>query len=306
MRRLAIPVALLLMIPGTALASDIDGLLDRGKSAAYTAEQVITCSTPDGIKDAVVRIAQNGSDLRLTSNAADGLEVSVAPGDWTMSREGDVVDSTEVGSSEQEAEPKYLLDDGQAAVFLGRKATIYEMRDGDLLRAQLIFDDMTGAMMRAVTYTDEGEVYCERRFISFDPTPPDLSDNLAQEEQDHLDATEVETSLPEELAGFSLLDLYSDPQGFVFGYYSDGFFSFAVFETPSLVVLNDSTRVNLDTGSYERAFTPGMVTFAWETGVGAMALIGDPPPDMHEEILAELPPSVQRGWFERLWTSLFG
>lgn len=305
MRRLAIPVVLVLMIPGTALASDIDGLLDRGKAAAYSAEQVITCSTPDGVKDAVVHIAQNGNELRLTSNAADGLEVSVEPGDWTMSREGAVVDSTEVETSDQAADPKYLLDEGQAAVFLGRKATIYEMSDGDLLRAQLIFDDMTGAMMRAVTYTDEGEVYCERRFISFDPTPPDLPEDLAGE-PDHLDATEVETSLPDDLAGFSLLDLYSDPQGFVFGYYSDGFFSFAVFETPTLVVLDDSTRMSLDTGSYERAFTPGMVTFAWETSVGAMALIGDPPPDMHEEILGELPPSVQRGWFERLWASLFG
>ena len=305
MKRLAFAVALLLMIPGTALASDIEGLLDRGKGAAYSAEQVITCSTPDGVKDAVVRIAQNGSDLRLTSNAADGVEVAVTPGDWTMSKEGDVVDSTEVDSSEMSAEDRYQVDEGQAAVFLGRRATIYEMRDGDLLRAQLIFDDLTGAMMRAVTYTDEGQVYCERRFISFDPTPPDLPQSVSVDKQ-HLDATEVDTSLPEELEGFSRLDLYSDPQGFVFGYYSDGFFSFAVFETPSLVALDEATQVSYETGSYGRAFTPGMVTYAWETTLGAMALIGDLPPDMHEDVLAELPPSVQRGWFERLWRSLFG
>ena len=37
------------------------------------------------------------------------------------------------------------------------------------LRGELIVDGATGALLSVVTYNGDGEVYCERRFIEFDP-----------------------------------------------------------------------------------------------------------------------------------------
>jgi hypothetical protein len=37
-----------------------------------------------------------------------------------------------------------------------------------------------------------------------------------------------------------------------------------------------------------------------------MALVGDLPPDMHEDVLAGLPTPTDPGLLQRLWRSLFG
>ncbi len=305
MRRLITLVLVLVLLPGVAYASDLDQLLQRGHDAAYSAEQIITCSTPEGVSDAVVRISQSGGDLRMSAQVSSDVEVTSGYGGWALSRAGSVISSTELVTSGEALTPRYVVDDGTAAAFLGRRATLYEMRDGDLLRAQLIFDNSTGALMRAVTYTGDGSVYCERRFISFNPARP-LIPTSPINDADHPAQTESVGEMPDELAGFHRLDLYADEQGFVFGYYSDGFFSFAVFETPSLVVLPDATDALMGEHMYGRSFTPGLVTYAWETAGGAMALVGDLPPDMHQQVLEGLPAPVQRGWWGRLWRSLFG
>lgn len=303
MKLLITVVLALLMVPATALATDLDELLAEGRDANYSAEQIITCSTPEGVKDSVVRIRQSGGDLYAAASVPSDVEVTSGYGGWTLSRAGSVVTSTSLDGSGIEAEPRYVLDEGTPAAFLGRRVTLFEMRDGDLLRARLIFDDQLGALMKAVTYSDDGSVYCERRFIAFDPSPPLFS--IVRHADRVVTDDEVDSGLPEELAGFHRLDEYAE-DGLTFAYYSDGFFSFAVFETDVVVELDQGTRVEIDDGDYRRAFSPGQVTFVWETRSGGMALIGDLPPDLHEEVLAELPPPGRAGWWGRLWRGLFG
>lgn len=303
MKRLTLVVVAVLMMPATALASDLEDLLAKGQEADYSAEQIITCSTPEGVKDSVVRIRQSGGDVHAAASVPSDVEVTSGSGGWTLSQAGSVITSTSLDASGIEAEPRYELDEGTPAAFLGRRVTLYEMRDGDLLRARLIFDSQIGALMKAVTYSADGSVYCERRFITFDPTPPLLS--FVKHADVLIDEQEVDTDLPEEIAGFHRLDEYGE-DGLTFAYYSDGFFSFAVFETDVVVELDEAARVTLDDGDYRRAFAPGQVTFVWETKSGGMALIGDLPPDLHTEVLAELPPPGRAGWWGRLWRGLFG
>ena len=51
MRRVVALTAALVLLPASAaFAADLDELLDESRDAAYTAEQVITCSTPDGAR----------------------------------------------------------------------------------------------------------------------------------------------------------------------------------------------------------------------------------------------------------------
>jgi hypothetical protein len=305
MRLVTAVVLAVLMIPAAALATDLEDRLAEGRDATYSAEQIITCSTPEGVKDSVVRIRQSGGDMYAAASVPSDVEVTSGYGGWTLSQAGSVVTSTALDGSGIEAEPRYDLDAGTPAAFLGRRVTLYEMRDGDLLRARLIFDNQVGALMKAVTYSDDGDVYCERRFITFDPSPPPLSVVRRADAEVFIDEQEVDSGLPEEIAGFFRLDEYAE-DGLTFAYYSDGFFSFAVFETDVVVDLDHGARVTIDEDEYRRAFSPGQVTFVWETPSGGMALIGDLPPDMHEGILDELPQPGRAGWWGRLWRGLFG
>jgi hypothetical protein len=287
------------------LGADLDELLDDSREASYSAEQVITCSTPDGVRDAVIELSQSRGELHVGAPVAPDVEVASGSGGWTLVREGSVVSSANVQGTGDVPEPRYSVDDGADTEYLGREATRYEMAGDGVVRAELVFDVEIGALLRVVTFNGDGSIYCERRFVTFDPEAPPPDD---EDSADVIESAEggAESDLPETLAGFERLDVYRDDEGFVFAYYSDGFFSFAVFQIPSVVIIDTGSPVTLADRIYTRSFSPGQVTYAWETRRGGMAMVGDLPPDMHEAVLAGLPAPEDPGLFRRLWRSLFG
>ena len=302
MRKTLALVAVFTLVPATAaVGADLEELLDKSRDASYSAEQVISCVTPDGVRDAVVALEQTGGELRVSGE----VDVSSGSGGWALVREGSVVDSASVAAGHSDADPAYRVDDGSAHPFLNRPADLYQLYAGDVLRGELIVDVETGALLSVVTYNRDGDVYCERRFIEFDPAPPEESPSTLAA-ADALQPSEATASLPEQLGEFERLDIYEDDEGFVFAYYSDGFFSFAVFLTPSVVELTDPGALTLEGSVYARSFSPGQVTYSWETSTGGMALVGDLPPDMHPEVLAGLAPPAAPGILQRIWRSLFG
>jgi hypothetical protein len=297
--------ALVLIPASTALGADLDELLDESREASYRAEQVITCSTPDGVRNAVIELSQASGELHVGAAVAPEVEVASGFGGWSLVREGDVVSSANVDEAGEAPDPNYELDDGTPSEYLGREATMYRMTGDGVVRAELVFDVEAGTLLRVVTFNADGSVYCERRFVTFDPgrqQPP-----ASEPTTDSAPAEAgIESSLPQTLAGFERLDVYRDDEGFVFAYYSDGFFSFAVFQTPAVVAAGDGSPVTIADGVYVRSFGAGQVTFAWETRSGGMALVGDLPPDMHEAVLSGLPAPEDPGLFRRLWRNLFG
>jgi hypothetical protein len=304
-RALALGLALALFPASIALATDLDEMLEESRDASYRAEQVITCSTPDGVRNAVVELSQAKGELHIGAPVAPDVEVASGFGGWSLVRDGDVVSSANVDEGGDPPEPVYALDDGTATQYLGREATMYRMTADGVVRAELVVDVDAGALLRVVTFNGDGSVFCERRFVTFDPEAP------ATPRADSGPAAEapqagVETDLPETLGGFQRLDVYRDQEGILFAYYSDGFFSFAVFQTPALVTLAGGTKVTVGQGAYSRSFGPGQVAYAWESGRGAMALVGDLPPDMHQEVLQGLPAPQDPGLWRRLWRNLFG
>jgi len=306
MRRLTAVVVFLTLVPATAVvAADLDDLLERGQEASYSAEQIISCDTPDGERDALVRIDQQGGELRVSSSVTDDIEVTAGAGGWALTRGDGVVAEANVDRGEAEANPLYTVEDEGAVEYLGRAAMAYLLiRDGEP-RAELVIDDETGAIVEVVTLTIDDEVYCERRFVSLDPAAPEIAEKGPDAEK--TPPTLVETSsLPEVVSGFELLDQYEDEDGVRFAYYSDGFFSFALFETPNAVLLPEAVEVEFESGSYRRAFTAGQVTYVWETRNSGMALVGDLPPDLHESVLSEMPRPEDPGLFRRWWRALFG
>lgn len=306
MRRLVALVVVLTLVPATsALASDLDELLSQGKEASYSAEQIISCSTPDGDRDALVRVDLVDGELRVTSSVGDEVEVVSGAGGWAL-RKGDAqIAQSSIDGGGTPDEPIYTVEEEGAVEYLGRAAMAYLLIRGGEPRAELVIDDETGAVVEAVTLTLDGEVYCERRFVSLDTETPVIEG--PDSESITARATVVGTSrLPEKVIGFELLDQYEDDDGIRFAFYSDGFFSFAVFETPTAVELPESSLVEFEPGEYQRVFTAGQVTYVWETIDTGMALVGDLPPDMHEAVLAEMPHPEDPGLLRRWWRALFG
>jgi hypothetical protein len=302
MRKVIILVAVFTLLPATtASAAELQEILERSQEASYSAEQVISCSTPDGVRDAVVSLEQAAGELRVSGE----VEVSSGSGGWALVREGSVINSASVEAGISDADPTYRVDNGSAHPFLNRKAGLYRLYAGDVLRGELIVDGATGALLSVVTYNSDGNVYCDRRFIEFDPTPPELS-AATLTTGETLEPSDVTSALPESLGDFERLDIYEDGDEFTFAYYSDGFFSFALFQTRTVVELTDPGALTLEGSVYARTFSPGQVTFSWETRDGGMALVGDLPPDMHAEVLEGLPQPFAPGILQRIWRSLFG
>ncbi len=307
MKRLVALVTVLLLLPaGTAGATDLTELLDESGEASYTAEQVISCATPDGDREAVIDLSQSRGEMHIGASADPDVEVASGDGGWTLVRGGSVVSSVNVQATTSAAGTRYTVDDGSPTEYLGRDAVMYQMSDGETLRAELVLDTEIGALLRVATFTEDGAVYCEKRFISFEPGAPEPQPEDATIDAGAASESVAQSDLPETRGGFERLDVYGDEAGFVFGYYSDGFFSFAVFETPAPVMLGEGTVVTFANRPYARTFSPGQVTYAWETTGGGMALVGDLPPDMHESVLTELPAPTDPGLFRRVWRSLFG
>ena len=306
MRRLAVFVLIFTVVPASAAwAVELDELLERSSEASYSAEPVITCATPDGPRDAIVWLAQSSGEIHIGSKSASDVEIAAGYGGWTLSDGEGVVTSAAVDATEESARPAYVVEGPKPVLFLDRPAMSHQLfRDG-VLRAELIFDNRTSAMVGATTFTANGDTYCERRFVSFDATDPGYEGETTSEVEELVPSV-IETALPESAAGFDRLDLYEDDYGVRFGYYSDGFFSFAVFETATTVELPGAATVEFFESTYSRSFTAGQVTYAWETADGGMALVGDLPPDLHEAVLEALPDSERPSIFRRIWRTLFG
>jgi hypothetical protein len=144
MRRLVALVAALVVIPATAtVGAELDELLERGQDASYSAEQIISCSTPDGVREALVKIEQVGGELQLTSNATDDVEVTAGAGGWTITSDGGLVAQASVDGGASPGDDLYVVEEEGAIEYLGRMAMAYLLiRDGEP-RAELTIDEET-------------------------------------------------------------------------------------------------------------------------------------------------------------------
>ncbi|NIT65353.1 MAG: hypothetical protein GWM93_01485 [Gemmatimonadetes bacterium] len=117
------------------------------------------------------------------------------------------------------------------------------------------------------------------------------------------------SSLPPEAAGYVRADTYAGPDETVQAFFTDGLFSFSLFEVDADARLDrfeDAPTIEMAGSTYKRLVTPTDVWVSWESGDVAYVLIGDLPPDHLAEVLAELPVPKSKGLLSRLWSGLFG
>lgn len=304
-----IPVVLMAALVGTSpLFADVGEYLERSSEAEFSGEQIVSCETPDGDRSSIFNFAQTDGTVVAWDGGEDSSMVGVAPG-RTVTVTGDAVETAVVEGSALVDADEYTTEEGPTSTYLGREVTEVSLLKDGTERVRLTIDSETSAVLRTITYTADGETYCDRRLLSFEEDLDDVPQLALDEAPEPSSPTdEAPEELAETIDGFVLVDTYELEEG-TLSYYSDGFFSAGVALTDRPVSVGDGDEVvefELEDGTYERVYAAGSVTVTWEADSDNVVLMGDLPPDLVESFLAELPASRQSGFFDRIWSRLFG
>lgn len=294
-----------------ALATDLAEYLDRAAASEYSGEVFVVCDTPDGTVAQFVEVTRSAGVLWV--RASDNESVSTNGELYQRAADG-TVHSTRIDSSAGwKMSSKYTALEAGHARELERPAQVVTVMEGDVERVTLHFDDATGALLRSEVRNRDRSLYCSSSFVSFSEDPRAIDESVRQgtpETVNVVDFSEIdEEVLPARAGEFDRVDVYEGPEGSMVAYYSDGVFSFTVIASRRSVTipeLDDAPLVEIDGNQYQRLFQPGQVVYAWESGIGGYALLGDLPIDLQEAVLRDLPRPGRPGFFVRLWRSWFG
>jgi negative regulator of sigma E activity len=213
------------------------------------------------------------------------------------------------GWSVPDLRDRYRADDITDMRRLGRPARSVTVYEGDLVRARIIFDLETWAPLATEIYDGDGELFRFATFTEFDANPRLVFDAMQQDGYDYDVVTMADDStLPQEAGGYARVDAYRGPDEIAHAFFSDGLFSFSVFQVSpqrSMARFADAESMTVADASYLVIVNPTEVWVTWEHGDQAYVLVGDLPPDHLDAVLTDLPLPKGMGFFERL-LSLFG
>jgi hypothetical protein len=275
-----------------ASAGELEDHLEERARLSLRGEQLISCSTEDGVDTALLQVAMaDGSTLSWVA-AEDERATSVpvaVPGLWELADryQATLVDETE---------------------YLGVPADLFVISEGDIKRVELLFDQATSVMVSLTTFQPDGTEICQARMLSWDL---DRSVALTAAEEpsgsELLPLTNFNT-IAAQIAGFDLT-ASGQTESYLVGRYADGIFSFTltVFDDiVELTELNDPQIRDIGRNQYlvdVQSF--GRTLHHWTVGNDTYLLVGDLPSDLSEEVLDELPAPRTLGFWERI-RSIFG
>jgi hypothetical protein len=307
MRRvLAITVVSLLAVPTVALADDLDGMMDDAAVADFEATGIVMCSWGDDSVAASYEVTRSDGMTMVHGPEGDlmlsgAFSAARSDGGWLALEVG--------GWTERTASDRYTISQPRSVVRLGRPATETDVLEGSAVRVRLVLDDETSVPLLTEVFGADGEPYRMAALIEFVPSvavPLDMPDDMP--EHDMLMPTDPSVWLPPEAAGYHRSDTY-EMKGTSQAFYSDGLFSFSVFETrrgPMPPSFSRASAFRADGGIYRRIVTPSVVWVHWDAPDRSYVLVGDLPPDHLAAVLAELPAPGNRTVLIRLWRRLFG
>jgi hypothetical protein len=286
-----------------ALADDeLDRYLAEAAAADYSGTAVVVSSWEGDRVAAVVEVHKSGSTVVVESG---GESVTIA-GDGSLHDASGTLRMS--GWSAAASSDRYRVGEPRPVVVVGRPALELDITEEGDRRAVITVDEATGAVLATTVLDGAGEVFRESTFTTFAPGAAVLEGGDAGPGYTMMMVTPV-SDLPTELAGYRLADGYRDGGGVAQAYFSDGLFSFSVFELDASTRLEvDDAATVLDVGGDEYAVMvePSRLLVAWRAESGDYLLVGDLPPDHLEAVLRLLPAPGSEGIFDRVWRSLFG
>lgn len=205
---------------------------------------------------------------------------------------------------------RYSLGDRTATTRLGRPATEVTVMEGDRRRARLVIDDQSTVPLLTEVFDGQGRVFRFAVLVEFAAGPVaevEMPDEFM--ERDMLMSGQHSPRLPVSAFGYLRTDTYAMADSGTQAFYTDGLFSFSLFETghgTRPAEFDSATRFEVDGVAYRRIVTPNNVWVHWSTRDRSYVLVGDLPPDHIEGVLGDLPRPGRRGVVMRLLSRLFG
>ena len=312
MRRLARRVSAVSMLTGLsvmamtapAIASDLEDYLEAAALAEYSGRRIII-TIWDGesragiygvthVSDMTVIGTSDGGSLIGSGRVSAGTDGAIMVHEWSAYARSD----------------RYTTTQPAPTLRLGRAAEIIEVIEDGALRARFTFDALTKVPLATEIFDSDGSLFRYSAMLEFDPKP-ELSYADMESMGDVYDVmlpVEVD-SLPHDAAGYVRADTYVGPDGTIQSFFTDGLFSFSLFEVDANARLDrfdDAMRVELGDASYRRLITPTETWITWKAGDVAYVLVGDLPPDHLEAVVGALPAPRDSSFLTRLWRGIFG
>ena len=297
---------LLLAIPATgAIAAELDDVLGEARESTYTASRLV--------------VSLWGGQTQVSREFvehADGMEMVRQDTTWSMVGNGKaaLMDEESTGVTFLTHEPgvsasRYTVNEYDKVTHMSRSCHIVEVMEGDVLRAALVVDDRSGALLIQELYNDTGRMFRRTTLSDFRAyrtyEAPMESGDVPMEIVMPADSALLE----ETVAGYQLADAFSAPGGSEQGFYSDGLFRFSLFVLPGRTTLSgfeEPMAFVTETGVYDMVPTAHAVRLHWEDGSNNYVLVGDLPADHLRDVLAELPLPDAGGMWTKWWQRLFG
>ena len=290
-----------------AANEDLAAFFERAAAAEFSGDQVLTCNTPVGLRDSAAHIAQKGGVLYISAGVDGAPAVSAGAGMLAVTGPAGSATAVQVAAATKPP-VGYQIGSSESVTYLQRSADRLTLTTGGKARVRLTFDQDTGALLRSETLNSDGSVYCTTSMTAFvTGTPKVPASGSGAVRQLAKDTDYPEAVFPVKLGTFKRLDVYGWNHDGEMGYYSDGFFAFALYHIPgqfSVSGMSDARSWTGELGKYSRWFRPGTVTLVWDTAEGGMALHGDLPVDIQASVLSALPKPGRPGFLNRI-LSLF-
>ena len=295
-------------LPAAALADGaVAEMLEETGEAEFRGSGIVMCSWDGDSAATANEVTRSG-----------GMSMVEGPGGATMSygtvaavRSGSGWTGTDVEqSAEWAVGDRYTLGEARDTVRLGRPAVMVTILDEGSPRVRMILDAATRVPLGTEVLDGEGGVYRMSALVTFDAGAQARPDEMPErDDMGMAHSTAAAASLPESAHGYLRADVYEAGPGTVQAFYTDGLFSFSVFESPRGKrpdVFASATEIRLDGHRYRRVITPTAVWVHWDAPDRSYVLIGDLPPDHLLAVLDRFPEPGERGFLVRLWRILFG
>jgi len=205
---------------------------------------------------------------------------------------------------------RYSLGESTPTTRLARSATIVTVLEDGMPRIRMIIDDESRVPLATEILDANGRVFRMAALVTFEPGTQDMPDDMPDMEvMATIRPMGAATSLPQSLGGYLRADVYDAGDGAVQVFYTDGVFSFSVFEAgrgARPAAFAGATEFEAGGSKYLRIVTPTSTWVNWNAPDRSYVLMGDLPPDHLVEVLQLLPAPGERGWFVRIWRRLFG
>ncbi len=299
----AIAASLVLVGSMPASATDLEEYLESAALAEYSGRQIVITMWDGASHGGIYEIA-HASEMTVIGGSEGSL---VGPGRISAGSATAVMVQV---WSRYSVNDRYTIREPVPTVRLGRSSEMLEVVQDGGVRARFVVDALTKVPLATEIYDGAGRLFRYSAMLEFDPKPGlSYADMEAMgDTYDVMFPVEV-TSLPHDAGGYIRADTYAGPDETIQAFFTDGLFSFSLFEIDSdarLDHFDDAGTLELAEGTYRRLITPTEIWLSWEAGDVGYVLVGDLPPDHLEEVLADLPPPRQRNLLSRLWRGIFG